>query len=184
MRIPGLGGGSAGPCRCTPVTLPGGEIFTSLQTGAIDATSGLAHTTIWRLVYIKLPKHYYYPRAQHEPGSMMEFVINKTAFEKLPKICTSHCVWQPKLLTRTCWRNIHTRNQAALIELKDKHGVDVRAFPDDVLSKLQVLSEQVVAEVSAADPLAQKVYHSYINYRDQVKAYHAVSEQAYINARD
>ena len=77
-----------------------------------------------------------------------------------------------------------TRNQAALIELKEKHGVDVREFPADVLDKLQALSDEVVAEVAGADPLSQKVYDSYKAYRDQVKAYHAVSEQAYINARD
>ena len=115
---------------------------------------------------------------------MMEFVINKTAFEKLPKDLQAIVRVATKAVNEDMLAEYTTRNQAALIELKDKHGVDVRAFPDDVLSKLQVLSEQVVAEVSAADPLAQKVYDSYINYRDQVKAYHAVSEQAYINARD
>ena len=60
----------------------------------------------------------------------------------------------------------------------------MREFPADVLNKLQTLSDEVVAEVASADPLSQKVYDSYKTYRDQVKAYHAVSEQAYINARD
>jgi TRAP-type mannitol/chloroaromatic compound transport system substrate-binding protein len=131
----------------------------------------------------KVAKHYYYP-GWHEPGSMMEFVINKTAFEKLPKDLQAIVRVATKAVNEDMLAEYTTRNQAALTELKEKHGVDVRAFPDDVLSKLQVLSEQVVAEVSAADPLAQKVYNSYKNYRDQVKAYHAVSEQAYINARD
>jgi TRAP-type mannitol/chloroaromatic compound transport system substrate-binding protein len=77
-----------------------------------------------------------------------------------------------------------TRNQSALVELIEKHNVDVRPFPDDVLQKLQTLSDEVVAEVAAADPMSEKVYKSYKAYRDNVKAYHAVSEQAYINARD
>ena len=38
MRIPGLGGEVLRRAGGTPVTLPGAEIFTSLQTGAIDAT--------------------------------------------------------------------------------------------------------------------------------------------------
>ena len=38
MRIPGLGGEVLARAGGTPVTLPGGEIFTSLQTGTIDAT--------------------------------------------------------------------------------------------------------------------------------------------------
>jgi TRAP-type mannitol/chloroaromatic compound transport system substrate-binding protein len=74
-----------------------------------------------------------------------------------------------------------TRNQAALIELVEKHGVDLRPFPDDVLQKLQTLSDEVVAEVAEGDPMSGKVYKT---YRDKVKAYHAVIEQAYINSRD
>jgi TRAP-type mannitol/chloroaromatic compound transport system substrate-binding protein len=38
MRIPGLGGEVLHRAGGTPVTLPGGELFTALQTGAIDAT--------------------------------------------------------------------------------------------------------------------------------------------------
>lgn len=183
MRIPGLGGEVLARAGGTPVTLPGGEIFTSLQTGAIDATEWVGPYNDLAFGLYKVAKHYYYP-GWHEPGSMMEFLINKAAFEKLPKDLQAIVRVATKAINDDMLAEYTTRNQAALIELKEKHGVDVRAFPDDVLSKLQVLSEQVVAEVSAADPLAQKVYNSYIHYRDQVKAYHAVSEQAYINARD
>ena len=183
MRIPGLGGEVLARAGGTPVTLPGGEIFTSLQTGAIDATEWVGPYNDLAFGLHKVAKHYYYP-GWHEPGSMMEFVINKTAFEKLPNDLQAIVRVATKAVNEDMLAEYTTRNQAALTELKEKHGVDVRAFPDDVLSKLQVLSEQVVAEVSAADPLAQKVYNSYKNYRDQVKAYHAVSEQAYINARD
>src|SRR5688572_20735060 len=38
MRIPGLGAEVLKRAGGTPVNLPGGEIFTALQTGAIDAT--------------------------------------------------------------------------------------------------------------------------------------------------
>ena len=38
MRIPGLGGEVLRRAGGTPVSLPGGEIFTSLQSGNIDAT--------------------------------------------------------------------------------------------------------------------------------------------------
>ena len=39
MRIPGLGGEVLSRAGGTPVSMPGGEIFTSLQSGAIDALS-------------------------------------------------------------------------------------------------------------------------------------------------
>jgi TRAP-type mannitol/chloroaromatic compound transport system substrate-binding protein len=183
MRIPGLGGEVLARAGGTPVTLPGGEIFTSLQTGTIDATEWVGPYNDLAFGLYKVAEHYYYP-GWHEPGSMMEFTINKDAFAELPADLQAIVRITAKAINEDMLAEYTTRNQAALIELKEKHGVDVREFPADVLDKLQKLSDEVVAEVAGADPLSQKVYDSYKAYRDQVKAYHAVSEQAYINARD
>ena len=183
MRIPGLGGEVLARAGGTPVTLPGGEIFTSLQTGTIDATEWVGPYNDLAFGLYKVAEHYYYP-GWHEPGSMMEFTINKGAFAELPADLQAIVRITAKAINEDMLAEYTTRNQAALIELKEKHGVDVREFPADVLDKLQKLSDEVVAEVAGADPLSQKVYDSYKAYRDQVKAYHAVSEQAYINARD
>ena len=183
MRIPGLGGEVLARAGGTPVTLPGGEIFTSLQTGTIDATEWVGPYNDLAFGLYKVAEHYYYP-GWHEPGSMMEFIINKDAFAELPADLQAIVRITAKAINEDMLAEYTTRNQAALIELKEKHGVDVREFPADVLDKLQTLSDEVVAEVAGADPLSQKVYDSYKAYRDQVKAYHAVSEQADINARD
>ena len=183
MRIPGLGGEVLARAGGTPVTLPGGEIFTSLQTGTIDATEWVGPYNDLAFGLYKVAEYYYYP-GWHEPGSMMEFTINKDAFAELPADLQAIVRITAKAINEDMLAEYTTRNQAALIELKEKHGVDVREFPADVLYKLQKLSDEVVAEVAGADPLSQKVYDSYKAYRDQVKAYHAVSEQAYINARD
>ena len=183
MRIPGLGGEVLARAGGTPVTLPGGEIFTSLQTGTIDATEWVGPYNDLAFGLYKVAEHYYFP-GWHEPGSMMEFTINKDAFAELPADLQAIVRITAKAINEDMLAEYTTRNQTALVELKEKHGVDVREFPADVLDKLQALSDEVVAEVASADPLSQKVYDSYKTYRDQVKAYHAVSEQAYINARD
>lgn len=183
MRIPGIGGEVLKRAGGTPVTLPGGEIFTSLQTGAIDATEWVGPYNDLAFGLYKVAKHYYYP-GWHEPGSMMEFTINKPAFEELPKDLQAIVRVAAQAINQDMLNEYTTRNHAALVELKEKHGVDVRPFPQDVLNKLKELSDEVVAEVATSDELTNKVYESFKNYRDQVKAYHAVSEQAYINARD
>lgn len=183
MRIPGLGGEVLARAGGTPVTLPGGEIFTSLQTGTIDATEWVGPYNDLAFGLYKVAEHYYYP-GWHEPGSMMEFTINKDAFNELPNDLQAIVRVTAEAINDDMLAEYTTRNQTALVELVEKHGVDVRPFPSDVLETLKALSDDVVAEVAAGDPLSQKVYDSYKTYRDQVKAYHAVSEQAYINARD
>ena len=76
------------------------------------------------------------------------------------------------------------RNNAALQELVDKHGVQLRQLPDDVMRALQRASEQTMQELVASDPLAARIYASFLTFYEGVRAYHHISEQAYINARD
>ena len=182
MRIPGLGGEVLARAGGTPVTLPGGEIFTALQTGTIDATEWVGPYNDLAFGLHKAAKFYYYP-GWHEPGSMMEFLINKQAFAQLPADLQAIVRVAAKAVNDDMLAEYTTRNQAALLELKNRHGVQLRAFPEDVLKRLEELSQQVLTEVAASDPASQKVYDSFRAYRDQVKEYHAVSEQAFINAR-
>ena len=75
------------------------------------------------------------------------------------------------------------RNATALKTLVDEHGVELRRLPDDVLARFKELSEDVLEEAAAGDELSQRILASYRGFRDDVKQYHAISEQAYINAR-
>jgi TRAP-type mannitol/chloroaromatic compound transport system substrate-binding protein len=65
----------------------------------------------------------------------------------------------------------------------NKHHVQLRRLPDDVLAKLKVISAEVVKSIAQDDELAQRIYRSYDRYRTQVMSYHEISERAYINAR-
>jgi TRAP-type mannitol/chloroaromatic compound transport system substrate-binding protein len=76
------------------------------------------------------------------------------------------------------------RNNAALQELVKVHGVQLRRLPDEVLLALWRSSEEVMQQLVASDPMAAKVYASFKSFYDGARAYHHISEQAYINARD
>jgi TRAP-type mannitol/chloroaromatic compound transport system substrate-binding protein len=76
------------------------------------------------------------------------------------------------------------RNNAALQSLLTEYNVQLRRFPDPVISRLREISEQVLKDLVAEDAFASRVYESWSAYRDEVRAYHRISEQAYINARD
>ena len=84
MRIPGLGGEVLRRAGGTPVSLPGSEIFTSLQTGVIDATEWVGPYNDVSFGLHKAAKYYYYP-GWHEPGPILETIINKEAWESLPE---------------------------------------------------------------------------------------------------
>ncbi len=183
MRIPGLGGEVLKRAGGTPVNLPGGELYTSLQSGAIDATEWVGPYNDLAFGLYKAAKYYYYP-GWHEPGTTLEAMINKDAFNKLSKDLQSIVLNACKVVNQDMLAEYTARNNAALHTLVNKHKVDLRQFPDDVLAKLRQLSDEVVAEVAAKDKLTKQVYESFRTFRDQVMEWHKVSEQAYLRARE
>ena len=183
MRIPGLGGEVLKRAGGTPVNLPGSELYTSLQSGAIDATEWVGPYNDLAFGLYKAAKYYYYP-GWHEPGSTLEAMINKDAFSKLPKDLQSIVLNACKVVNQDMLAEYTARNNAALHTLVNKHKVDLRQFPDDVLAKLRQLSDEVVAEVAAKDKLTKEVYESFRTFRDQVMEWHKVSEQSYMRARE
>ncbi|MDI3326168.1 TRAP transporter substrate-binding protein [Pontibacterium granulatum] len=182
MRMPGLGGEVLKRAGGTPVLLPGGEIFPALQSGAIDATEWVGPYNDLAFGLYKAAKYYYYP-GWHEPGTTLESFINKEAFEALPKDLQVAVRNAIRVANQDMLADFTAKNNRALDQLVNQHGVELRKFPDEVLTKLKALSDEVVKEEAAKDPMAQKVYDSFIKFREQATAWHAVSEQAYLNAR-
>ncbi len=183
MRIPGLGGEVLKKAGGIPVNLPGGEIFTALQTGTIDATEWVGPYNDLAFGLYKAAKYYYYP-GWHEPGSSMESMVNKTAFEALPRDLQLIVRSAARQATQDMLDEFTALNNDALKTLVEEHNVQLKPFPKDVLSALKVASEETLAEVAAGDEMSAKVYASFKDFREKVGSWHSVSERAYINARD
>ena len=182
MRIPGLGGEVFERAGGSAITLPASEIFTSLQTGVIDATEWVGPYNDLTLGFYQVAKYYYYPGWQ-EPGPTLEVIINKKAYETLPDDLKEILRVASKAVNEDLLSEYTARNNAALRELVEKHNVQLKKLPDDVLSRLYEISEEMTAEIPGEDELAQRIYESYKNYRDSVVSYHEISERAFINVR-
>jgi TRAP-type mannitol/chloroaromatic compound transport system substrate-binding protein len=183
MRIPGLGGEVLARAGGTPVNLPGGELFTALQSGAIDATEWVGPYNDLAFGLYKAAKYYYYP-GWHEPGTILEAMINKQVYDALPADLQSIVLNACKVVNQDMLAEYTARNPAALQTLVSKHEVQLRRFPDDVILKLRELSEQVVAEIAQKDELSSRVYASYRKFLDQAKGWSGISELTYLRARD
>ncbi len=183
MRIPGLAGEVFAAVGGSPVRIPGGELYTSLQTGVIDAAEWVGPYNDLALGLHEVAEYYYYP-GWHEPGAMLEFIINKQSFEALPADLQAIVTTASRAANQNMLDEYTARNNNALRQLIDEHGVKLRRLPDDVLAALWRGSEQAMKKLVDEDPMAAKIYVSYKKFYDGVRAYHHISEQAYINARD
>jgi len=115
---------------------------------------------------------------------MLEIIINKDAFEALPADLQAIVTTAARAANQDMLDEYTARNNAALLDLVENHGVELRKLPDDVLIELHKASDAALADLVASDPMAEKVYLSFRSFLDNVTAYHHISEQAYINARD
>ena len=182
MRIPGLGGEVLQRAGGTPVNLPGGEIFTALQTGSIDATEWVGPYNDLAFGLHQAAKYYYYP-GWHEPGTTLEVIFNKDALAELPEDLRTIALTAARAVNGNMLSEYTARNQQALETLVKEHGVELKKFPDDVLRRLKILSQDVVEEIAARDPVSRKVIESQRAFQSQVERWHDVSEFAYFNAR-
>ena len=183
MRIPGLGGEVFGRAGGAPVTLPGSEIYTALQTGVVDAAEWVSAYNDLAFGLQDIASYYYYP-GWHEPGATLEAIVNAEAWAALPAEFQAMLETACRAINQDVLDEFTARNAAALKTLVEEHGVEVRRLPDDVLDRLRELSAQVLSEQARGDELGQRILASYHGFLDDVRGYHARSEQAYINVRE
>jgi len=182
MRIPGLGGEVFEAAGGTAVTIPGGEIFTSLQTGVIDAAEWVGPFNDLVIGFHQVAKYYYYPGWQ-EPGPNLELIVNKQVWETLPADLQAILRTATLAVSNDVLAEYTTRNNEALKELVEQHGVKVRRLPADVLAQLKLISDEKVAELVGDDELSMRIYRSYENFRKGVIDYNEYSERAFMNIR-
>ena len=183
MRIPGIGGEVLKEAGGIPVTLPGGELFTALQTGVIDATEWVGPYNDLTFGFHQAAKYYYYP-GWHEPGPMLELLINMDAWNSLPKHLQAIIETATKAVNQDTLDEYLARNNQALTELVEVHGVELRKLPDDVIEEFRAISNEILSDLAEEDEVIGKVYDSYIEFKNNVTEYHKISEDSFIEARN
>ena len=182
MRIPGLGGEVLRRAGGTPVTLPGSEIFTSLQTGAIDATEWVGPYNDLAFGLQKAARYYYYPGWQ-EPGPTLECIINKDAWASLPDDLKAIVEIACQAVNSDVAAEYTNGNVNAFAELSNDPTVELRRFPPEVLEYLEGIANEVIEELVARDPASAKVYESFKAFKEESIPYQRISEQAFLETR-
>jgi TRAP-type mannitol/chloroaromatic compound transport system substrate-binding protein len=182
MRIPGLAGEVFDAAGGTAVRIAGGEVYTSMQTGVIDAVEWVGPYNDRTLGLNEVAEFYYYP-GWHEPGAMLEFTVNAAAFQELPSDLQAIVRYAARAANQNMLDEFTARNNESLQQLLAA-GTQLRHLPDDVLNLLYEKSVEAMMNLRTSDAMAEEIAVSYEAFSKNVRAYHEISERAYLNARD
>ena len=158
IRIGGLGGAILAKLGANAMSLPAGEISTSLETGRLDATE-LSFPLVDKLLgFDKVAKNYYFP-GWHQPAGFIEFYMNKDKWDGLNDN-------QRTAIEVSCAdANLYAMGvaggaQSAVLEEFRANGVEVKRFPDAVMDALRTAADEVYAEQSAENEMFKRVIDS------------------------
>jgi TRAP-type mannitol/chloroaromatic compound transport system substrate-binding protein len=177
MRIPGLGGKVIAKAGGSAILSAGGEIYTNLERGVIDASEWIGPYHDYLMGFHKIADYCYYP-GWHEPGTVLELLVNKSAFEELPEDL------QRIVRTGAYRSNIWMLSQfeaknSEYLKKMIAEGVKFLRFPDNVLDTLRKYSKEVIDEVVAKDAMSKKVYDSFHTFREKIARWSDISEGIY-----
>lgn len=177
MRMPGLGGKVISKVGSSAILVAGAEIYTSLERGVIDAAEWIGPYHDYKLGLHKVAKYYYYP-GWHEPGSTLELMVNKKAFNSLPADLQE--IVRTATFRANLWMlsEFEAQNNLYLQKLLTEEKVQIRQYPDEVMKALKKYSQEVIEELVEADATSRKVYDSIKSFKKNIIDWNRVSEYA------
>ena len=101
------------------VTMPGGEVYTSLERGTIDATEWGTLSINVPMGLHKIAKYIIIPGV-HQPMVVWELLINKKVWDKLEKRDQALIESAAKLVTLESWTSIGHNDAKALKQYKEE----------------------------------------------------------------
>lgn len=174
IRMPGLGGKMIKKAGGNAVLVAGGELFTNLERGVIDATEWIGPYHDYKMGFHRVAKHYYFP-GWHEPGTVLEMMMNKEKFLELPldlqEILKTACL----KLNQWMLQEFEAKNAIYLQKMLDE-GVDIRTFPAEVLDGMRRIGKEVITELTDTNPQSKKIYEHFLDFRKKAELWSSVSE--------
>lgn len=177
MRMPGLGGEVLARLGVSVQTLAGGEIYTALERGAIDATEWVGPHDDEKLGFHQVANNYYYP-GWHEPGITATLMVNQQALEALPEVYRHVVEVAAAEQNQDMLMQYDHLNPLALARLRAA-GVQVRPFPEDVLQAVWQETQGLLDDYAAKSAQFKAIYEPWKAYRQESFRYFNGVEQAY-----
>jgi TRAP-type mannitol/chloroaromatic compound transport system substrate-binding protein len=180
MRIPGYGGKVMAGVGAVPTNLPAGELYQALERGTIDALEWVGPSLDLRMGFHKVAPYYY--TGWHEPSTELIYMFNKEKLNSLPAWAQSILRNAAKLTSyNATTETFHESAQNWDSITTEYPNVEIRSFPESVISALKASNAKLLEEAAAGGGLAKEIIASQAAYLKKARAWTNIGDKAYLN---
>jgi len=183
MRIPGLAGEVMAKLGVNVTNIPAGELYTSLDRGTIDALEWVGPGMDIKMGFYKVAPYYY--TGWHEPASEMQFLVNKRAFNKLPKEYQAMLITAMKAASADMYMENFAASANAWAKMKtDYPNIKVKSFPPRVVKAMKKATDEIMAKYGEKNKLFKEIYQNQQAWIKKARAWSKMGEYSYIKTVD
>jgi len=154
--------------------LSGGETYSALEQGTIDATEFVGPYDDEKLGFHEVADYYYYP-GWWEPGTTLSFLINRDEWDDLPTEYQSILRVAAREANAGMLSSYDWKNAAALSRLLSK-GTQLRRFSDPIMQRAREISYDIMEKKAANNSEYKKVYKSWQSAMKEMGRWFASAE--------
>jgi TRAP-type mannitol/chloroaromatic compound transport system substrate-binding protein len=156
-----------------------GELYTSLERGNIDALEWVGPALDLKMGFQKIAPYYY--TGWHEPASELQFMVNRKAFDELPKHLQVILTTAMKAETLDSYAHMFNDNAVNFAAIRtDYPEVKVKTFSPEILKALKEANNRLLDETAAKDPLFKEVLDSQRAYIAKARPWSIASDYAFL----
>jgi TRAP-type mannitol/chloroaromatic compound transport system substrate-binding protein len=178
MRIGGFAGTVIAKVGVVPQQIAGGEVYSALEKGTIDAAEWVGPYDDDRLGLQKIAPYYYYP-GWWEGGPMLHMFFNIDKWNALPNSYKAIVKTACAMTNEWMLAKYDIGNPAALKKMLQEGVVKFQAFSPAIMDACLKAANEVYAEVSASNADFKKVWDSMLAYRNDAYLWWRVAEYTY-----
>ena len=177
MRIGGFAGKIMEKLGVVPQNIPGGDIYASLEKGAIDAVEWVGPYDDEKLGFVKVAPYYYYP-GWWEGGATLHAMFNLEAWNALPPAYQTALKVGCQAVTCDMMANYDWKNPDALLRLVAA-GAQLRPMSEAIMDAGFQASQEVYAEIGAGNETFRKIFDTIAGFRGNSFQYQQIADYTY-----
>jgi TRAP-type mannitol/chloroaromatic compound transport system substrate-binding protein len=178
MRIGGFAGTVVSKLGVVPQQIPGGEVYSALEKGTIDAAEWVGPYDDEKLGFQKIAPFYYYP-GWWEGGAMLHHFFNIDKWNALPAAYRSILTTASAMANQWMLSKYDALNPVALKSLLAGGQAKFRAFSPEIMQASLKASFEVYKEVSAVNADFKKIWAALLDFRNDQYLWWRVAEYTY-----